>query len=86
MRAGVIDTENNEVLNGSGTARHHAGPLNASGILTRAVGGGSETNLEAVGLALADLRTGARFVEPDGIVLPSTTFSVTRRTKDGQHR
>ncbi len=84
MVAGVIAAENAELLNGIGTGGHMFGLLNTSGILTRAQG--ASTDLDAVELAITDLRAGSRFAEPDGMVMAPATFSRLRVAKDSQGR
>ncbi|MDN4519604.1 phage major capsid protein [Mycolicibacterium austroafricanum] len=80
----VIDTENDELLNGDGTTGHLAGLLNTSGILTHATA--TETGLDAVELAIAKMRTGAALAEANLFVVHPNTWSAIRRTKDGQDR
>lgn len=82
MVGGVIAAENTQILNGSGVAPNMLGLLNVSGVLTRATG--TDTNLDALEQAMLDLRTGARFAEPDGIVMHPAAYSKTRRIKDSQ--
>ncbi len=84
MTAGVIAAENAQLLNGSGVAPNLTGLLNTSGILTRAQG--ASTDLDAVELAITDLRAGSRFAEPDGMVMAPATFSRLRVAKDSQGR
>lgn len=66
MIAGVIDAENNMILNGTGTPPQFQGLLNATGIQTQAF---SNNAIETVALAATKLRTGAAFTEPDTIVM-----------------
>jgi len=80
----VTDVENTQVLTGDGTGQNLLGLLNVVGILTRAKG--ADTNLDAMEQAIADLRTGAAFCEPDTIVIHPTSWSLIRRTKDTQGR
>lgn len=84
MVAGVIAAENAQLLNGSGTGGNLTGLLNTSGILTRAQG--TSTDLDAVELAITDLRAGSRFAEPDAMVMSPGTFSRLRVAKDSQGR
>lgn len=51
-----------------------------SGILTRVKP--TETSIETLELAATDLRIGASFVEPDGLIVHPSTWSLLRRTKD----
>ena len=80
----VTDVENTQVLTGDGTGQNLLGLLNVSGILTRLKG--TDTNLDAMEQAIADLRTGAAFCEPDAVVIHPTSWSIIRRTKDTQGR
>jgi len=80
----IIDTENAQVLNGDGTGENLKGILNTSGLLTRAKG--TDTALDAVEQAIADLRTGPAYIEPDALVIHPTTWSSIRRSKDSQGR
>lgn len=84
MVNGVIDAENSELLNGAGTGGHMTGLLTTSGILTRAQG--SDTALDAVQKAIADLRAGSRFAEPDGMVMSPATYSKLVLAKDANGR
>lgn len=83
----VIDQENTQLLTGDGTGQNLLGLLNWSGIITRAYGTGTETQgLDTIDLAIADLRTGPAFIEPDAVVIHPTTWSKLRRVKDSQGR
>lgn len=55
------------------------GLLNTSGTLTRAVG--TDTPLDALSKAFADLRAGASFAEPDMVAAHPTTINALRRQK-----
>lgn len=96
MAGGVVDGENTELLlgdgsiiiapQGNGVDRHMIGLLNTTGIITRVhrAGDGSavdDTQLDTLELAATDLRTGARFAEPDAIALHPLTYSRIRRSK-----
>ncbi|BCW76260.1 phage major capsid protein [Arthrobacter sp. NicSoilB11] len=76
----VIDAENAQILNGDGTGENLLGLLNTSGMLTRAKA--TDTALDAVEQAIADLRTGPSYVDPDLLVFHPTTWSSIRRSKD----
>ena len=87
----IVDTENDQVLNGDGTGENLKGLLHQTGILTRdhtadVTADPDATGLDTMEMAIADLRTGAAFVDPDMIVMHPTTWSKLRRTKDGQGR
>lgn len=80
MLSGLVSTENEQILNGSGTAPNLTGLLNTTGILTRAKG--TDSNLDALFYATNDLRTGSSFTEPDIVVLHPTDFGKIRTVKD----
>lgn len=80
----VIDTENQELINGDGTTGHLTGLLATSGILTQAVG--SNTPLDTVSLAIAALRTGSALATGNLLVLHPNTWSALQRVKDNQGR
>lgn len=84
MLAGLIATENEQLLNGSGVAPNLTGLLNTTGIQTRAMG--TDTRIDAIFKATNDLRTGTSFVEPDVIVLSPVDFGLMRAQKDGNGR
>ncbi|MFN2489299.1 MAG: phage major capsid protein [Actinomycetota bacterium] len=79
-----MDAENSQLLVGSGVAPNLTGLLNTSGILTRARG--ADSNLDAVLKAKADLRVGASFTEPDGLVIHPTNLATIQLAKDSQGR
>lgn len=64
--AGLIDAENDALINGTGVAPQMTGLLNVSGIQTQAFTG---NNIDTVALAATKLRTGTSFTEPDVIVM-----------------
>jgi HK97 family phage major capsid protein len=80
----VIDVENAQILNGDGVGENLLGILNTPGLLTRAKA--TDTALDAVELAIADLRTGPAYTDPTALVIHPTTWSSIRRTKDTQGR
>lgn len=83
MLAGLIDAESNLLLNGTGVAPQPTGLLNTTGILTRAYNAATDNNIvEAVELAINDLRTGSSFVEPDAVILNPADWLKMRRLKD----
>ncbi|MDQ4490704.1 phage major capsid protein [Sinomonas sp. ASV486] len=75
----IIDQENYQLLYGNGTAPNIRGLLQTAGVLTRAKG--SENNLDLVEEAIADLRNGSAYTEPDAILLNPSDWSLIRRTK-----
>ena len=80
----IIDKENDQILNGDGTGQNLAGLLHTSGTLTHAKG--TDSNLDAIEQAIAQLRTGAAYCEADGIILNPSDWSLIRRTKDSYGR
>lgn len=84
----VIDAENLEMLSGSGIAPNCVtGMLTTTGILARAYNSTTDTySLDTLDLAETDLRNGPAFAQLEAWVMHPTTFSKTRRTKDGQGR
>jgi HK97 family phage major capsid protein/HK97 family phage prohead protease len=80
----VIDKENDELLNGSGTGGSLTGLLTTSGILSHAVT--SETDLDAIEASIAALRVGAALATANLLVLHPSTWSSIRRAKDSQGR
>jgi len=83
MRA-VIDTENGQLLNGTGVGTDVLGLLAVTGALTRALG--TDTGLDAVEQSINDLRVGSAFAIADLMITHPTTRSKLRRQKDGQGR
>ena len=84
LLAGLIDSENSQLLVGSGTPPNLTGLLTTSGILTRARA--ADSNLDAIAKAKADLRVGASFTEPDAIVIHPTNLMSIATAKDGDGR
>ncbi len=84
LLSGLIDAENAQLLTGSGVAPNLTGLLATTGILTRARG--TDSNLDAVAKAKADLRVGASFTEPDAIVIHPTNLMAIQTAKDTQGR
>jgi len=87
----ITDTQNQEILNGSGVDPHLLGLLNVSGILTRdaaadLVADPNASGIDSLEMAITDLRVGPAFTEADVIVLHPTTWSKLRRVKDSQKR
>jgi HK97 family phage major capsid protein len=80
----IEDVENNQLLNGSGTGGNVTGLLATSGILTHTIA--SETALDAVEMAIAQLRVGSALAEADLLVLNPSTWSAMRRIKDTMGR
>jgi HK97 family phage major capsid protein len=82
----VTDLENAQLLNGSGTGGNMLGLNLTSGALTHAVPTTGETGLDAVEIAIAQLRVGSSLAEADLLVLNPSTWSALRRSKDTQGR
>jgi HK97 family phage major capsid protein len=84
MNRQIIDVENAEILNGSGSGGHLTGLLNTSGILTHAID--TETPLDAIEMAIAELRVGSSLATANLLVLHPSDWSLIRRSKDSQDR
>ncbi len=86
----VIDSENLQLLSGTGTAPANiTGMLNTTGILTRAYPATPPplySGLDELDRAQTDLRNGAAFAQLQAWVMSPTTFSSLRRVKDTQGR
>jgi HK97 family phage major capsid protein len=99
MQNGLIDAENAELLSavlgaanagGDPNASRFSGLLNTSGILTRVyqvgTGAGGDNPIDTISRSEDDLRNGASFTEPDGIVMHPTNWGYLKRQKDSQGR
>ncbi|MGZ4531932.1 MAG: phage major capsid protein [Mycobacteriaceae bacterium] len=86
LRRLVIDQENIQLLTGDGLGEDLLGIFSVTGILTRVKGASPETGIDTLELAATDLRNGPAFVEPTVYAMHPTTWSTTRRIKDGQGR
>ena len=84
LLAGLIEAENGQLLTGSGVVPNLSGLLTTSGILTRARA--TDSNLDAIAKAKADLRVGASFTEPDGLVIHPSNLATIQTAKDSQGR
>ena len=86
LNAAVIDAENYEVLNGSGTAPHMLGLLNTSGTLTRVSPTITSTAYTAIDVlidAITDIRVSPNsYAEADLIVLNPADWNAIRRIKN----
>lgn len=76
--------EEDQILNGNGTAPNLTGLMNRSG-LTAAQAKGADTALDAIYKEITKIRLGS-FLEPDGIVLHPTDWQSLRLAKDGQNQ
>jgi HK97 family phage major capsid protein len=80
----ITDLENAQLLNGSGSGGNMLGLNLTSGALTHTIA--SETALDAVEMAIAQLRVGSSLAEANLLVLHPSTWSALRRSKDTQGR
>jgi len=85
LRLGLDITEEDELLNGSGTAPHLTGLLNRSGLTSATVRSGSTTNAEAIFTAMMAVFN-ASFVMPTGTVMNPANWQTTQLSKDGDGR
>lgn len=79
----IEDTENNELLNGTGSG-HIPGFLQTTGIVTHDASTDTGTNvsaLDSVEIAIAKMRTSAALAEPDMLIVHPLTWSAMRRIK-----
>ena len=82
----LINEESNILLNavnGTGNATFN-GILQTSGTLTRAMG--TDSPLDCLAKAYADVRVGAAFADPDLVLVHPNTLSALRRQKDADGR
>lgn len=78
--------EEDELLNGSGTAPHMTGLLNRSGKQAAIVqGAGTNPLPDYIYNQITQIRTGA-FVEPDAIVINPSDWQAIRLSKDGNNQ
>jgi HK97 family phage major capsid protein len=78
--------EEDELLNGSGTAPHMTGLLNRSGLQTPVVqGAGTNPLPDYIYNMITQIRTNA-FVEPDAIVIHPTDWQTIRLSKDSNNQ
>jgi Phage capsid family len=82
----LVNEESNIIANavsGTGNATFN-GILNTSGTLTRAMG--TDSPLDCLAKAYADVRVGAAFADPDLVLIHPNTLSALRRAKDADGR
>lgn len=84
LQRAIISAENTELLLGDGTTGHMDGLLHQAGLTRTATAG--ETVLDVIEQGMTDLRNGAAFAQPDGVVMNPTDWSAMRRLKDSQNR
>ena len=88
LRRQVVNVENNELINGDGTAGHLRGFLHTSGLISHdcAADPAGSTPIDSIEIAISQLRVGAASAEPDIAVFHPATWSAVRRTKDQYQR
>lgn len=87
MNAGLINTENAQLLNGNGTSPNISGLLDASGLLTYAPAG-AEAWYRSIRTGIRDLRTDDGLAEPDTIIIhpdDALEFDLSNDTSAGLH-
>jgi HK97 family phage major capsid protein len=82
LRLGVDITEEDQLLNGSGTAPNITGLLNRSGLTTATDRAGSVTNADAIFTAMMAVFNGS-FVMPTGTILNPANWQTIQLSKDG---
>jgi HK97 family phage major capsid protein len=82
LRLGLSITEEDQLLNGSGTAPNVQGLMNRSGLTTATVRSGSVTNADAIFTAIM-ATFNASFVMPTGTVMNPANWQTTQLSKDG---
>lgn len=80
LRLGLDLTEEDELLNGSGTPPHLTGLMTVSG-LTTAIARGTDTNADAIFKQITQIATTA-FVQPDAIVMNPANWQTVQLTKN----
>jgi HK97 family phage major capsid protein len=87
----LIAVENGELLTQTGTSGHLNGLVHQAGLSharpsTLTGGYSTETSLDALELAIGQMRAGSELCSPDLFVVHPTTWSTIRRRKDAQQR
>lgn len=85
MRTGLINLENDQVLNGNGSGTNIRGMLQTSGILSVAPAG-PEAHYRTLRRAIRLLRAGTSFTQPDAIVMhpaDAEIFDLTNSDDEG---
>jgi HK97 family phage major capsid protein len=85
LRLGLDIAEEDQLLNGNGTAPNMTGLLNRTGLTTATVRAGSVTNAEAIFVAMMAVFNGS-FVMPTGTILNPSNWQTTQLSKDGNGR
>jgi HK97 family phage major capsid protein len=89
MMLQILDVENAQLLNGSGSSGNMTGFLHTSGILTHDAStdtGTGETAIDSIEKAIAQLRVGSALATADLLVVHPSTWSAIRRLKDSTGR
>lgn len=83
LRLGVELEEEDQLLNGDGTAPNISGILDRSGLTTTVVAGGSpgDSNADAIFKAMMDIAWGA-FIQADGVVMNPTNWETIALSKN----
>jgi len=85
LQTALIDAENDQVLNGNGSAPNMLGLINTTGKLTRvcpSITGVAYTQIDAIVQAIADLRVGSAYAVADLVVLNPADWSEIKRIKN----
>ena len=82
LRLGLAITEEDQLLNGSGTAPAIQGLRNRSGLTTATTRSGSQTNADAIFTAHMAIFN-ASFVMPTGTIMNPANWQTTQLSKDG---
>jgi HK97 family phage major capsid protein len=82
LRLGIQMAEDDQLLNGNGTAPNLQGLLHRSGLTTAVVRTGSVTNADAIAQQLAAVAT-ATNLPCDGIIMHPSNYLTIRLTKNG---
>jgi HK97 family phage major capsid protein len=78
----VVLEENDQLLNGNGTAPNQLGLFNTTGILTRTyTSGGADTQIDTLVEAANDIRVGSAYADADLIILNPSDWVTIRRLK-----
>lgn len=82
LRLGLALTEEDQLLNGSGTPPNLKGYMNLSGLATP-VARGTDTNMDAIFKQMTAIAT-TSFVTPDGWIMNPTNWQTCQLSKDAQ--
>lgn len=84
LLAGLILAENDQLLNGNGTAPNIQGLLGTSGVLVQARG--TDMRNDAIMKAITSLRVGSSYATATGIVMNPVDYQTAVLEKDSQGR